>query len=151
MPSGHPKSKKSKKRVFTIYLHYGGLFITSPLSYREGTSREINDINFDGIKELLSDTDVEDMLNAGYDNGNMMDLYVEHYDYDVMSFIDLEPSLEQNIEDSDCYSSDDYEEIENVDFQNEADDNVVIKDFSTPDHFLNNLSSTRAVFRCSRK
>ncbi|GJV14432.1 hypothetical protein Tco_1359755, partial [Tanacetum coccineum] len=58
------------------------------------------------IKELLSDLDVEAMLNVGYDNCNMMDLYVEHYDYDVMSFIDLEPSLEQNLEDSD-----DYEEI----------------------------------------
>ncbi|GJZ80294.1 hypothetical protein Tco_0645288 [Tanacetum coccineum] len=77
---------------------------------------------FLGIKELLSGIDVEDMFNAGYDNGNMMNLFVEDYDYDVMACIDLEPSLKQNIEDSDCYSSDDYEEIDNVDFQNEADD-----------------------------
>ncbi|GKC90688.1 hypothetical protein Tco_1151337 [Tanacetum coccineum] len=84
--------------------------------YKTGTTLSL------GIKELLFDTNVEDMFNAGYDN-------------------------EQNIEDIDCYSSDDYEEIENVDFQNEANDNIVIKDFSTPYPFLNKLSSTRAVFR----
>nr|GEW85770.1 hypothetical protein [Tanacetum cinerariifolium] len=74
-----------------------------PLTYAEGSSREINYVNFDGIKELLFDLDVEGMLNAGYDNGNQIDLYVEHYDYDVMSFIDLEPSLEHGLEDSDDY------------------------------------------------
>ncbi|GKB37115.1 hypothetical protein Tco_0882057, partial [Tanacetum coccineum] len=36
-----------------------------------------------GIKELKYDKDVEDMLNDGYDNGNMIDLFVEHYDYDT--------------------------------------------------------------------
>nr|GEX03303.1 F-box domain, leucine-rich repeat domain, L domain-like protein [Tanacetum cinerariifolium] len=182
MPSG--KSKKSKKDGFSIYMHYGGIFITSHLTYAEGSSREINDVNFDdmslqilyeivrklilggsnlvkrlyycktdtslslGIKELLSDLDVEAMLNAGYDNGNQMDFYVEHYDFDVMSFINLEPSLEQSLEDNDDYDSDNYEDIKNVDYQNEADDNVVIKDFTTPDPFLNKLS-TRAVFRAS--
>ncbi|GJT22501.1 zinc finger, PMZ-type containing protein [Tanacetum coccineum] len=47
MPSG--KSKKSKKDVFSIYMHYDGIFITSPLTYAEGSSREINDVNFDGM------------------------------------------------------------------------------------------------------
>ncbi|GJV55606.1 hypothetical protein Tco_1456611 [Tanacetum coccineum] len=93
-----------------------------------------------GIKELKYDKDVEDMLNDGYDNGNMIDLFVEHYDYDVMGLINLEPSLEQNIEDSDCYSSDDAEEqIDGVDFQTKADDCVVIKDITTSDPFLNKL------------
>ncbi|GJW15587.1 hypothetical protein Tco_0019720 [Tanacetum coccineum] len=188
MPKGQPNKKKSKKAVFTIYLKYDGIFITNPLSYVEGTSREINDINFDGmsfnilveiinklmpgnchsvkrlyycktgttlalgIKEMKYDKDVEDMLNDGYDNGNMIDLFVEHYDYDVMGLINLEPSLEQNIEDSDCYSSDDAEEqIDGVDFQTEADDCVVIKDITTSDHFLNKLCTTRALFRGSRQ
>ncbi|GKC52261.1 hypothetical protein Tco_1075006 [Tanacetum coccineum] len=101
---------------------------------------------------LKYDKDVEDMLNDGYDNGNMIDLFVEHYDYDVMGLINLEPSLEQNIEDSDCYSSDDAEEqIDGVDFQTEADDCVVIKDITTSDPFLNKLCSTRALFRGSRQ
>ncbi|GJU62779.1 retrovirus-related pol polyprotein from transposon TNT 1-94 [Tanacetum coccineum] len=43
------KSKESNKEVFTVYLHYDGLFITSPLTYAEGSRREINDINFDGM------------------------------------------------------------------------------------------------------
>ncbi|GJZ27237.1 hypothetical protein Tco_0571490 [Tanacetum coccineum] len=108
------KSKESNKEVFTIYLHYDGLFITSPLTYAEGSRREINDINFDGIKECNSDNDVRAMLKASY---------------------------VENVEnDSDYYDSDDYEDIENVDFQTEADDNVVIKDFSTHDGFLNTAS-----------
>nr|GEV24448.1 hypothetical protein [Tanacetum cinerariifolium] len=119
MPNGQPNKKKSKKAVFTIYLKYGGIFITNPLSYVEGISREINDINFDGVsfnilveiinklmlgnchsikklyycktgttlalgvKELKYDKDVEDMLNDGYDNGNMIDLFIEHYGHDL--------------------------------------------------------------------
>ncbi|GJU91562.1 hypothetical protein Tco_1303985 [Tanacetum coccineum] len=130
---GQPNKKKSKNVVFTIYLN------------KTGTTLALD------IKELKSDTDVEDMLNASYDNGNMIDLFVEHYDYDVMGLIDLEPSLEQNLEDSDCYSSDDCEKIDDVDFQTECDDNVVIKDISTSDPFLNKLCSTRALFRGSRK
>ncbi|GKA75769.1 hypothetical protein Tco_0782147, partial [Tanacetum coccineum] len=47
------KSKESNKEVFTIYLHYDGLFITSPLTYAEGSRREINDINFDELKTVL--------------------------------------------------------------------------------------------------
>ncbi|GJY07091.1 hypothetical protein Tco_0374145 [Tanacetum coccineum] len=174
MSSGPPKTKKSKKskesnkEVFTIYLHYDGLFITSPLTYAEGSRREINDINFDGmsldilceivkklvpatttlkrlyycktgtplplgIKECNSDNDVQAMLKAGYENGNMVDLYAEQFDYDVMSFINSEANVENIENDSDYYDSDDYEDIENVDFQTEADDNVVIKDFSTHD------------------
>ncbi|GKC74506.1 hypothetical protein Tco_1120389 [Tanacetum coccineum] len=46
------KSKESNKEVFTVYLHYDGLFITSPLTYAEGSRREINDINFDVIKDF---------------------------------------------------------------------------------------------------
>ncbi|GJZ50769.1 calcium/proton exchanger [Tanacetum coccineum] len=126
MSKGQPNKKKSKKAVFTIYLKYDGIFITNPLSYAEGTSREINYINFDGIKELKYDKDVEDMM--------------------VMIM------MEQNIEDSDCYSSDDAEEqIDGVDFQTEAHDCVVIKDITTSDPFLNKLCSTRALFRGSRQ
>ncbi|GKC88669.1 hypothetical protein Tco_1149318, partial [Tanacetum coccineum] len=76
------------------------------------------------------------MLKAGYENGNMVDLYAEQFDYDVMSFINSEANVEND-------------NIENVDFQTEADDNVVIKDFSTHDGFLNKLCTTRAVFRGS--
>ncbi|GJS06261.1 zinc finger, PMZ-type containing protein [Tanacetum coccineum] len=104
-----------------------------------------------GIKELKLDTYVEDMLNVGYDNGNMIDLFIEYYDYDVMGFINIKPSLEQNIEDSDCYSSDDGKGMDDVEFQTKGDDNVVIKDISTSYPFLNNLCSSRALFRGSRQ
>ena len=99
-----------------------------------------------GIKELKTDNDVSEMLKAGYLNGNKMDLYLEHIDYDVLELLDMEDK-EQNVEDSDdSYSSDDCEEVDYVDFQNEADD-VVIKDFSSKDPFLNKLTSDQGLFR----
>ena len=101
-----------------------------------------------GIRELRSDEDVVAMLNAGYENGNLIALYVEHYDYDVMEYIKQSEADEQIIEDSDdYYSSDECDDIDNVDFHAEGDENVVIKDFSTPDTFLNRLCSARVTFK----
>ncbi|GJW88915.1 hypothetical protein Tco_0164255 [Tanacetum coccineum] len=65
-------------------------------------------------------------------DGNEIDMYVEHFGYDIMELIKLEVNEEHNhnsIEESDdeYYGSDDYEEIENVDFQTEGDESVMIK------------------------
>ncbi|GJU16774.1 hypothetical protein Tco_1144740 [Tanacetum coccineum] len=91
------------------------------------------------------------MLKVGYDNGNEIDMYVEHFRYDIMELAELERNKEQNhnsIESSDdeYYGSDDCEEIENVDFQTEGE-SVVIKNISTHDPFLNKLCSARIMFR----
>ncbi|GJW72010.1 hypothetical protein Tco_0128927 [Tanacetum coccineum] len=91
------------------------------------------------------------MLKVGYDNGNEIDIYVEHFGYDIMELAELERNEEQNhnsIESSDdeYYGSDDCEEIENVDFQTEGE-SVVIKNISTHDPLLNKLCSVRIMFR----
>ncbi|GJX42954.1 hypothetical protein Tco_0259630 [Tanacetum coccineum] len=147
-----------KKDVFTVYFNYDG-FSSWPLKYCQGQMKELNDINFDkiaklslGVRELKSTQDIADMLKVGYDNGNEIDMYVEHFGYDIMELAELERNEEQNhnsIESSDdeYYSSDDYEEIENVDFQAEGDESVVIKNISTQDPFLNKLCSARIMFR----
>ncbi|GKE18096.1 hypothetical protein Tco_1425673, partial [Tanacetum coccineum] len=147
-----------KKDVFTVYFNYDG-FSSWPLKYCQGQMKELNDINFDkiaklslGARELKSTQDIADMLKVGYDNGNEIDMYVEHFGYDIMELAELERNEEQNhnsIESSDdeYYSSDDYEEIENVDFQTEGDESVVIKNISTQDPFLNKLCSVRIMFR----
>ncbi|GKD35112.1 hypothetical protein Tco_1250621 [Tanacetum coccineum] len=104
-----------------------------------------------GVRGLKSTQDIADMLKVGYDNGNEIDMYVEHFGYDIMELAELERNEEQNhnsIESSDdeYYGSDDCEKIENVDFQTEGE-SVVIKNISTHDPFLNKLCSARIMFR----
>ncbi|GJX21073.1 hypothetical protein Tco_0223750 [Tanacetum coccineum] len=186
MAKGQPKKKKkAKKDLFTIYFHYDGIFICSPLEYTQGHMKELNDTNFHdmsyehlkeialrlvphgcfeklyycqtdvklnlGLTELRSNQDIGDMLKVGYENGNAIDMYVEHFGYDIMEMAQADRNEEQNqnsIESSDDdYNSSDCEEIENVDFQTEGDESVVIKDISTSDPFLNKLCSARIMFR----
>ncbi|GJY55016.1 RNA-directed DNA polymerase, eukaryota [Tanacetum coccineum] len=66
----------------------------------------------ESIREIKSDQDTVDMLTVGYDNRNEIDMYVEHFDYDIMEMID-----------------------------------VVIKNISTHDPFLNKLCTFRILFR----
>nr|GFA61357.1 F-box domain, leucine-rich repeat domain, L domain-like protein [Tanacetum cinerariifolium] len=82
---------------------------------------------------------------------NEIDMYVEHFGYDIMDLAELERNEEQNhnsIESSDdeYYGSDDCKEIENVGFQTEGE-SVMIKNISTHDPFLNKLCSVRIMFR----
>ncbi|GKA20861.1 copia LTR rider [Tanacetum coccineum] len=159
MSKGQPNKKKSKKVVFTIYLKYDGIFITNPLSYAEGTSREINDINFDGMSFNILVEIINKLMPGNCHSvkrlyycktGTTLALGIKELKYDK----DVEDMLNDGYdnEDSDCYSSDDAEEqIDGVDFQTEAHDCVVIKDITTSDPFLNKFCSTRALFRGSRQ
>ncbi|GJU31593.1 calcium/proton exchanger [Tanacetum coccineum] len=74
-----------------------------------------------GIREIKSDQDIVDMLKVGYDNGNEIDMFVEHFGYDIMEMVEFEVNDEKNENmidySDDNYSSDDCVEIENVDFQ----------------------------------
>nr|GEV55292.1 copia LTR rider [Tanacetum cinerariifolium] len=104
-----------------------------------------------GLRELRSNQEIGDILKVGYENGNAIDMYVEHFGYDIMGMAEVDRSEEQNqnsIESSDDdYNSSDCEEIENVEFQTEGNESVVIKDISTSDPFLNKLCSARITFR----
>ncbi|GKB59464.1 hypothetical protein Tco_0915650 [Tanacetum coccineum] len=105
-----------------------------------------------GLREIKSTQDIAEMMKVGYESGNEIDMYVEHFGYDIMELVKLEVNQEDNhnnIEESDdeYYDSDDYEEIENVDFQTEGDESVVIKSISTHDPFLTKLCSARIMFR----
>ncbi|GKE44950.1 hypothetical protein Tco_1472234 [Tanacetum coccineum] len=105
-----------------------------------------------GLREIKSTQDIAEMMKVGYESGNEIDMYVEHFGYDIMELVKLEVNQEDNhnnIEESDdeYYGSDDYEEIENVNFQTEGDKSVVIKSISTHDLFLTKLCSARIMFR----
>nr|GEY51421.1 F-box domain, leucine-rich repeat domain, L domain-like protein [Tanacetum cinerariifolium] len=91
------------------------------------------------------------MLKVGYDTGNEIDRYIKHFDYDIMEIAEFEENEEQNDNiidySDDNYSSDDSQEIKNVDFRTKGDDSVMIKNISTQYPFLNKLCSSRILFR----
>ncbi|GJS35661.1 calcium/proton exchanger [Tanacetum coccineum] len=125
MAKGKLKKKKAKKDIFTVYFNSDGIFTSCPLLYAQGQMKEVNDTNFDEmsyehlleiVKRLVSYGSFE---KVGYDNRNQIDMFVEHFSYDIMELPELERNEEQNnnsIEssDDDYYSSDECEEIENI-------------------------------------
>nr|GEU44654.1 chloramphenicol acetyltransferase-like domain-containing protein [Tanacetum cinerariifolium] len=105
-----------------------------------------------GLREIKSTQGIAKMMKVGYESGNEIDMYVEHFGYDIMELVKLEVNEEHNhnsIEESDdeYYGGDDYEEIENVDFQTEGDESLVIKSIDSHDPFLTKLCSARIMFR----
>ncbi|GKB91151.1 hypothetical protein Tco_0963423 [Tanacetum coccineum] len=101
------------------------------------------------ILKLKSDSDVDAFLPLGYENRMYVDLYVEHHNYDVLDFL-LEETSDPEIvsASSDEYCSDDESgDIDGVDFHIEGDHNVVIKNFTITDPFLNQLCSNGGSFR----
>ncbi|GKA94464.1 hypothetical protein Tco_0816502, partial [Tanacetum coccineum] len=78
-----------------------------------------------------------------------MDLYVKYFDYDVLDFLNKEGNGNQpHYESSDeYYSSDEVEEFNYVDFNTEGQENVLIKNLTTQDPFLNKLCSNHGTFK----
>nr|GEX07843.1 splicing factor [Tanacetum cinerariifolium] len=101
-----------------------------------------------GIKELKTHSDVQDFVRVGYENKSYADLYDEHFDYDVMDFIKEEANGVVSSGSSDeYYSSDEIEEFDEVDFHTEGEENVVIKNLTTHDPFLNKLYGNNGLYR----
>ncbi|GJU12892.1 hypothetical protein Tco_1135288 [Tanacetum coccineum] len=107
-----------------------------------------NELNV-GFKELKTDKDVEDFLRVGYENKWFVNLYVEHFNYDVLDFLNNVGNVNETPYEScdEYYSSDEVEELDYVDFHTEGEENVVIKNLTTQDPFLNKLCSNHGPFR----
>ncbi|GKE08360.1 hypothetical protein Tco_1411911 [Tanacetum coccineum] len=109
------------------------------------------------IREIKSDQDIVDLLKVGYDNGFQIDMYVDHFGYDIMEMVEYDRNKElrktrikaelDSSDDDYHYSDDDLEEIENVDFHTEGDDSVAIKNITTQDPFLTKLCNARVLFK----
>ncbi|GKA89111.1 calcium/proton exchanger [Tanacetum coccineum] len=109
------------------------------------------------IREIKSDQDIVDLLKVGYDNEFQIDMYVDHFGYDIMEMVEFDRNKElrktrikaelDSSDDDYHYSDDHLKEIENVDFHTEGDDSVVIKNITTQDPFLTKLCSARILFR----
>ncbi|GJR42492.1 hypothetical protein Tco_1310595 [Tanacetum coccineum] len=76
------------------------------------------------IREIKSDQDIMDKLKVGYDNGFQIDMYVDHFGYDIMEMVEYDRNEElrktrikaelDSSDDDYHYSDDDLEEIENL-------------------------------------
>ncbi|GKD56787.1 hypothetical protein Tco_1290174 [Tanacetum coccineum] len=118
MSKDKPKPKKSKG-YFTVNLYHDGIFAPSPIRYLQGELKHITDIDFK-----------------------------EHYGYDVIDLLNYENVAPQFSDSSDDeYSSVEGEDLENVDFYTTGEEDVIIKNLTTHDDFLNRLCSTGGLFR----
>jgi hypothetical protein len=103
-----------------------------------------------GIKEIRNNDDVHAFLTCGYESKWVVDLYAENLDEDALECRDsTEPiETEEGYESSDTYcSSDDEEDLGDVEFFHESDENVKIKNVSTKDPFINKLCSNSGQFK----
>nr|GEW07691.1 hypothetical protein [Tanacetum cinerariifolium] len=100
-----------------------------------------------GIKIIKTDSDVDEFVNFGYQNKWQVNLYVEHSGYDALDIRDQKETMaDDGNESSDAYFSSDEEDLSYVDFHTEVDDNVIIKNVTTNDPFLNKLCPDSAYF-----
>ncbi|GJW14054.1 hypothetical protein Tco_0018187 [Tanacetum coccineum] len=100
-----------------------------------------------GIKIIKTDSDVDEFVNFGYRNKWQVNLYVKHSGYDDFDIRDREEIMaDDSNESSDAYYSSDEEDLSYVDFHTEVDDNVIIKNVTTNDPFLNKLCPDSAQF-----
>ncbi|GKA38974.1 hypothetical protein Tco_0731525 [Tanacetum coccineum] len=143
------QGRKSKDNDFTVNLYHDEIVkrlvhgLVKRLYYCKVGSP------LKSIKELKIYSDFDAFLLLGYENRMCVDLYVEHHDYDVLDFL-LEETFNLELvstSSDEYYSDDESEDIDGVDFYTEGDHNVVIKNFTTKDHFLNQLCSNGGSFR----
>ncbi|GJY83859.1 hypothetical protein Tco_0497235 [Tanacetum coccineum] len=100
-----------------------------------------------GIKIIKTDSDVDEFVNFAYRNKWQVNLYVEHSGYDALDIRDQEETMaDDGNESSDAYFSSDEEDLSYVDFHTEVDDNVILKNVTTNDPFLNKLCPDSAYF-----
>ncbi|GJV64633.1 calcium/proton exchanger [Tanacetum coccineum] len=128
------KRAPEKNRCLTVNLHHDGVFTVSPFEYSLGDEKQITDIHFE-------DSDVDEFVNFGYRNKWQVNLYVKHSGYDALDIRDQEKTMAD-----DGNESSDEEDLSYVDFHTEVDDNVVIKNVTTNDPFLNKLCPDSAQF-----
>ncbi|GKB86940.1 hypothetical protein Tco_0959212 [Tanacetum coccineum] len=100
-----------------------------------------------GLCKLNNDDDLQKFMRVGYESKLVVDLYSEHYGYDVMDFRISQGIGYESGDSSDAYYSSDEEDIDYVYFFHEGEHNVVIKNITTNDPSLTKLCSNNGPFR----
>ena len=93
-----------------------------------------------GIRALKSKDDMEEFMVLGYQNGNMMDLYHDFLDDDVLHYIhnDNLHDYSADVREVDEELCED-DEIDDVEFHTEGEQNVVFEKLTLDDPFLTKL------------
>ncbi|GKA53019.1 hypothetical protein Tco_0746334, partial [Tanacetum coccineum] len=95
-----------------------------------------------GIRELKTDSDMAEFMRIGYENNKQMELFTEHYGYDVLEYTANDNLVANNIsdyEESDVSDYDGESDPENVDFHTEGEHGVHFERLSIDDAFLTKL------------
>nr|GEV63667.1 zinc finger, PMZ-type [Tanacetum cinerariifolium] len=117
------KGKPQRNQVLTVNLKHDGVFTMDPFHYLNGDKKKIENINFEGtlirigITTLKNVADVDAIVNLGYRNKLVVDLYVDHNSYDSLDIRDQAKTL------------------------------LMIKTLTTNDSFPNKLCSNNGHFR----
>ena len=93
-----------------------------------------------GIRVLKTQDDMEEFMVLGYQNGHRMDLYTHFNDYDVLEYLDDDNlhKTSSDVREVDEEVSED-DEIDNVQFHTEGEQNVVFEKLTIDDPFLTKL------------
>ncbi|GKD32736.1 integrase, catalytic region, zinc finger, CCHC-type containing protein [Tanacetum coccineum] len=95
-----------------------------------------------GLKQISNDEQVDEFVQALFENDLRLSMYTEHQGYDVLEMVQND-NLCDDTSDSDFEDVDKSEYLEDlnhvVDFQTEGEENVVIPKLSTDDPWLNRL------------
>ncbi|GJS46749.1 hypothetical protein Tco_0596870 [Tanacetum coccineum] len=126
MAKGQPKKKKARNDVFTVNLHFDGIFTSWPLKYAQGQVRGNTDTNFDEMSyEHLKE---------------IAKKLVPHALFEKIYYSQTGVKLTLGLRE--IKSTQDIAEMMKV-----GDESVVIKSISTHDPFLTKLCSARIMFR----
>ncbi|PWA73284.1 hypothetical protein CTI12_AA262530 [Artemisia annua] len=102
------------------------------------------------IKEITNDDVVQAFLTCAYESKWVVDLYAEHLDEDALECRNSTEAIhtEEGYESSDYYcSSDEEDDLGDVEFFHEGDENVEIENVPAKDLFLNKLCSNSGEFK----
>nr|GEY45523.1 uncharacterized protein [Tanacetum cinerariifolium] len=94
--------------TFMVDLYHDGLFASNPLRYLSWKHRVIKDINFEGLRPICNDEQLNDFVQALFENDCHLDMYTEHQGYDVLEMI----NDDRNCKDK---SDSDFEDVEKGD------------------------------------
>nr|GEX11462.1 hypothetical protein CTI12_AA176900 [Tanacetum cinerariifolium] len=139
------KRVPEKNHCITVNLHHDGVFTVSSFEYEFGDENQITDIYFKGMSYVQFRKVIVKLVH-----GLVVTLYyckVDHSGYDALDIRDQEETIANDgNESSDAYFFSDEDDLSYFDFYTKVNDNVIIKNVTTNDPFLNQLCPNRAHF-----
>ncbi|GJY88502.1 hypothetical protein Tco_0503130 [Tanacetum coccineum] len=129
------KRVPDKNRCITVNLFHDGVFTVRPFEYAVSDIKQITDIQFEGMSYVQFRDVIRKLVH-----GPVASLYYCKVGTPLRIGTKGKTMVDdEGNESSDAYCSSDDEDLGDVDFHTEVDDNVVIKIVTTNDPFHNKL------------